>query len=60
MRNAPASGNGIALPTCTLHELHDNIALALDAVSVPSPCQRTISEARGYLSDALRQIGGAV
>lgn len=40
-------------------ELHDSIALALDAVSCLSPTLHNLAEARGYLRDALRQIGGA-
>lgn len=40
--------------------LHDNIALALDAICAPRLSERNLSEARTYLRDALRQIGGAV
>ncbi|EPX85391.1 hypothetical protein [Salipiger mucosus] len=39
--------------------LHDSIALALDAISVPGCSHRNLAEARTYLRDALRQIGGA-
>ncbi len=59
MQKNPVSGTGIGLPAEALLELHDCIALALDAVSASLPCQRTMHEARVYLRDALRQIGGA-
>ena len=59
MRNAPVSGNDTGLPADAFLELHDSIALALDAVSCPSPSLQNLSEARVYLRDALRQIGSA-
>ena len=46
-------------PQRKLDELHDYITLALDAVSCPAPSHQNLAEARTYLRDALRQIGGA-
>lgn len=40
-------------------ELHDCIALALDAICAPSPSERNLIEARGCLRAALSRIGGA-
>lgn len=40
-------------------DIHDNISLALDAISAPRLSERNLSEARTYLRDALQQIGGA-
>jgi hypothetical protein len=48
-----------ALPPVRRNQLHDDIALALDAISAPRPSDRNISEAATYLRHALRLIGGA-
>jgi hypothetical protein len=49
----------ISLPAETLIEIYDSFALALDAITAPRLTERNLSEARTYLRDALRQIGGA-
>lgn len=59
MTNAPVCGNDTALPSGKISEMHDSIALALDAISAPRLSERNLSEARTYLRDALQQIGGA-
>lgn len=48
-----------ALPPVRRDQLHDDIALALDAISTPRPSDRNIAEAASYLRHALRLIGGA-
>ncbi|GAB1364680.1 hypothetical protein MASR1M32_39160 [Rhodobacter sp.] len=48
-----------ALPPARHDELHDDIALALDAISGLRPSQRNIAEATSYLRHAMRLIGGA-
>lgn len=47
-----------ALPPARHDELHDDIALALDAIS-GRPSERNLAEAASYLRHALRLIGGA-
>lgn len=47
-----------ALPPARRDELHDDIALALDAISA-HPSTRNLVEAASYLRHALRLIGGA-
>mgnify|MGYP001766494930 CR=1 FL=1 len=46
------------LPLARHDQLHDNIALALDAIS-NDPSERNLAEACSYLRRALRLIGGA-
>lgn len=48
-----------ALPPAHLGEVHDDICLALDAISVYRPTERNLAEAASYLRHALRLIGGA-
>lgn len=47
------------LPVVHRDELHDDIVLALDAISAHRPSARNIAEAASYLRHALRLIGGA-
>lgn len=47
-----------ALPPVRRDQLHDDISLALDAISNPRPDDRSLAEARSYLRHALRLIGG--
>lgn len=51
--------SAFTLPPVKRDELHDDIALALDALSCQAPLSMNIVEARGYLRHALRVIGGA-
>ena len=46
------------MPSARLDDLHDNIALALDALG-HRPTERNLAEARSYLRTGLRLIGGA-
>lgn len=54
MKN-PIPGNGTGLPAAALHEIHDCLALALDATESRHPLPQPIREARSYLRAALRQ-----
>lgn len=47
-----------SLPPVRRDELHDDIALALDAISGPRPSARNLAEAASYLRHALRLIVG--
>lgn len=47
-----------ALPPIRRDELHDDIALALDAISIPRPSDRNLAEAASYLRHALRIVVG--
>lgn len=47
-----------ALPPAKADDLHDCIALSLDAFG-SNPSERNLAEARSYLRRALRLIGGA-
>ncbi|KFI33197.1 hypothetical protein CG51_16620 [Haematobacter missouriensis] len=53
MRN-PIPGNGPGLPAAALHEIHDCLALALDATESRHPLPQPIREARSYMRTALR------
>ncbi|MBJ2153807.1 hypothetical protein [Paracoccus sp. IB05] len=44
------------LPPVRRDQLHDDIALALDAITAPQPGAREIAEAASYLRHALRLI----
>lgn len=50
-----------AQSTCSTarNALHDEVALALDAISGPQLSELNLTEARTYLRTALRLIGGA-
>ncbi len=48
----------LALPSAQRDELHDDIALALDAISAYRPSEHNLAEAANYLRHALRTIGG--
>lgn len=51
---AITSHNGQGLPAARLHELHDMLALALDATESPSGYPQPLREARSYMRTALR------
>ena len=48
------------LPPVRRDQLHDDITLALDAITAPQPGAREIAEAASYLRHALRlvKLGG--
>lgn len=49
------SAAATALPGETLAEIHDGVALALDALDGQRVNRRSIGEAQGYLRSALRR-----
>lgn len=51
---AITSHNAPGLPAARLHEIHDMLALALDATESPAGYPRGLREARSYMRTALR------
>lgn len=51
---AITSHSGQGLPAARLHEIHDMLALALDATESPKGYPQPIREARSYMRAALR------
>ncbi|SIS81154.1 hypothetical protein [Phaeovulum vinaykumarii] len=56
MTNERACANTPGLPGETLSEIHDCLALALDATERPSGYTRSEREARSYMRTALRRV----
>jgi hypothetical protein len=52
---AITSHSGQGLPAARLHEIHDMLALALDATESPKGYPQPLREARSYMRTALRQ-----
>lgn len=51
----PVPAAAIGLPSARLHEIHDCLALALDATESPDGYPQPLREARSYMRAALRQ-----
>ena len=48
------------LPPVRRDQLHDDVTLALDAITEPAPSPRDLAEAASYLRHALRLIKSGV
>ena len=49
--------NGPGLPAASLHEIYDNLVLALDASESARGYTQAQREARSYMRTALRRVG---
>ena len=53
----PSPGIAPGLPAARLFDVHDMLTLALDATEGDQPQHWQMPQARGYLRNALRQLG---